>query len=126
MRRGDWLGLLIVFAAIAGLVAFRRAYVEPRIWGDFCAAADPPIMCLPRAWLLWLQHRQLWGLAGLACGLWAFFRRSFAAAVAAVGFGIAGVVNYNATWGMLGASLGVWAWIRRPRPSAVTRPGPRP
>jgi hypothetical protein len=29
-------------------------------------------------------------------------------------FGIAAVINYNATWGMVGAALGAWTWLRAP------------
>jgi hypothetical protein len=113
MSRRDWIGLALVLATTAGLIAFRLAYVEPREWGALCAGASPPVACLPRAGLIWLQHYGLWGLGALAAGLWAFLGGPFAAGVAAVALGVAGVVNYNATWGMLGAALGGWSWIRR-------------
>jgi hypothetical protein len=68
-------GLTIVIAATAGLIAYRYAFIEPRVWGGICAAAAPPLACLPRAGLLWLQREYLWGAISLALGLWAFFGR---------------------------------------------------
>jgi hypothetical protein len=107
-------GLTIVIAATAGLIAYRYAFIEPRVWGGICAAAAPPPACLPRAGLLWLQREYLWGAISLALGLWAFFGQGgFAVQVAAVTIGVAGVENYNATWAMTGAALGAWAWLRR-------------
>ena len=109
--RRNWVGLAVVALWLAALLAYRQHYIEPREWGSYCAAADPPLACLPRQALLWAQHWELWGLAALGLGLAAF--AGAPVAVAAVAAGIAGVVNYNATWGMLGAALGAWAWIRR-------------
>ncbi len=109
--RQDLVGLAVVVAATAGLIAYRYAYIEPRAWGAICAAASPPLACAPRAALLWLQQKYLWGGVALALGLWAFvFRGPFAVAVAAIVVGVAGVENYNATWGMVGAALGAWCW----------------
>ena len=107
----DWAGLLSVALWLAVLLAYRHLYIEPRAWGAACAAAAPPLACLPREALLWAQYWGLWGLAALALGLAAFLGAPVA--VAAVAAGVAGVVNYNATWGMLGLALGAWAWIRR-------------
>jgi hypothetical protein len=115
----DWVGLAVVAAATAGLLAYRAAFIEPRAWGAICAAATPPLACLPRAGLLWMQQRYLWGAIALALGVLAFLARApFAVRVASVVAGIAAVANYNATWGMLGAALGVWAWLR-PSPYAA-------
>jgi hypothetical protein len=114
MTRRDWLGLGVVAAAWAGLMAYRYAFIEPRAWGAVCAAASVPFACVPRAGLLWLQREYLLGAVPLVLGLWALFGRGgFAVQVAAVVIGVAGVENYNATWGAVGAALGVWAWARR-------------
>ncbi len=109
--RRDRVGIGLVLAATAALLVFRARYVEPRAWLGYCTAAHPPLACLPRGWLLWLQTRGWWGAAGFACGLWAFLGGPFAAAVAGLALGIAGVIDYNATWGMLGAALAVWGWL---------------
>jgi hypothetical protein len=101
------------------LLGYRAAFIEPRSWGAICAGSAPPLACLPRAGLLWMQQLYLWGGLALALGLWAFLLRApFAARVAAVVAGVAAVANYNATWGMVGAALGVWAWLR-PAPRAA-------
>jgi hypothetical protein len=114
MRRRDFWGLGVVAAATASLIAYRAAFIEPRAWGALCAAAQPPLACVPRAGLIWLQRYYLLGGASLALGLWAFaWRARLAVQVAAVIIGIAGVENYNATWGAAGAALGAWAWLRR-------------
>ncbi len=114
MRRRDYIGFGVVVAATAALIAYRYAFIEPRAWGAICAAAHPPLACLPRAGLIWLQRYYLWGGIALALGLWAFaWGAPFAIQVAAVVIGIAGIENYNATWGAIGAALGAWAWLRR-------------
>ena len=112
MARTHITGIILVAISLAALLAYRHAFIEPREWGALCAAAAPPMACLPRAGLLWLQHFQLWGALALALGLWAFIGAPFAVAVAGVAMGVAAVVNYNATWGMLGLALAAWAWIR--------------
>ncbi len=110
-RRRDAVGLAIVAASIAGMIAYRYAYIEPRAWGGICAAAAPPLACVPRAFLLWLQQKYAMGAVSLALGLLAFLRRGpFWVAVAAIVIGAAGVENYNATWGMVGLALGAWVW----------------
>lgn len=115
VRLRDWVGLAVVVAATAGLIAYRAAFIEPRAWGAVCAAAAAPVACVPRAALLWLQREYLWGGIALALGFSAFLLRlPFWVRVAAVVVGIAGVENYNATWGMVGAALGAWVWLRDP------------
>jgi hypothetical protein len=123
MRRDDLIGLAAVVASLGLLIAYRHWFIEPRAWGATCAAAAPPLICAPRAALLWLQQYGLWGAGGLALGLWAFLGGPFVVAVAAVALGAAGVVNYNATYGMLGAALGAWAWLRRERAPTDDRTG---
>ena len=114
MTQRDWTGLGVVILATLGLLLYRSTYIEPRAWGAACAVAAPPLACAPRAALLWLQREYLWGGIALALGLWSFgWRAPFAARVAAVAIGVAGVINYNATWGMIGAALGLWSWIGR-------------
>jgi hypothetical protein len=114
MRQRDWFGLCVVALVWAVMVAYRQVYLEPRVWGTLCVAAAPPLACLPRAGLIWLQHYYLLGIASLALGLWGFaWRGGFAAQLGAVLFGIAAIENYNATWGAIGAALGAWAWLRR-------------
>lgn len=110
MRR-DWIGLAAVAAWLGALLAFRAVIVEPRAWAAACVIVYPPLACLPRAGLLWMQAWGLWGLPAVALGLWSLRGAPFAVAVAAVALGAAGVVNYNASWGMLGAALGGWAWV---------------
>jgi hypothetical protein len=118
MQRTDWLGLVLVGASLGGLILYRQNYVEPREWVGLCASAAPPLACLPRAGLVWLQHWYLWGIGALVLGLWAFLGGPFVVAVTAVALGAAAVANYNATWGMIGLALGAWAWIRRGRQRA--------
>ena len=111
--RRDWLGLGAVLASSGALLAYRAWFIEPRAWGAICAAAAPPLACLPRHWLLWMQQYYLWGTTALALGLAVFLLRlAFPLRVLAVIAGVAAVANYNATWGMVGAALGVWAWVR--------------
>ena len=112
LTRQDYAGLAIVAACTAFIFAYRAVYIEPRAWGALCAAASPPLACLPRAGLLWLQREYLWGGIALALGMVAFLARGpRAVSVAAVVMGVAAVANFNATWGMVGAALGVWAWF---------------
>ena len=116
MTKRDGIGLLVVLGVLGGMLAWRAAYVEPRAWGAACAAVAAPVVCLPRAALLWLQHWQLWGGGALALGVWALVGAPFAIRVAAVALGAVAVANYNATWGMAGLALGAWAWLsERPR-----------
>jgi hypothetical protein len=112
-RWRDVVGLGVVLAWTAAMIAYRYAYIEPRAWGAICAAsAGAPVACVPRAGLLWLQREYLWGGGALALGLWAFlFRGPFWVAVAAIVVGVGGVENYNATWAMVGLALGVWVWV---------------
>jgi hypothetical protein len=118
MKRADWLGVAVVVAGLTALNLFRHVYVEPREWVGLCAASAPPVACLPRAGLEWLQQWQLWGTGALLLGVWAFLGGPFAVAVSAVTVGAAAVAYYNATWGMIGVALGAWAWVRRERGSA--------
>ena len=114
-RRRDLAALALIALVWAAAIAYRAAYLEPRIWGALCTAPNAPLTCVPRAGLIWLQHFYILGAASLACGLAAFFFRApFVLAIAAILIGIVAVENYNATWGMLGAALGAWAWLRPP------------
>jgi hypothetical protein len=106
--------MAVVVLSLAGLLAWRKAGIEPREWVGLCAAASPPLACLPRSALFWLQYWYSWGAAALVLGLLALRGAPFAMSVAAVAVGAAAVANYNATWGMLGLALGAWAWISNP------------
>jgi hypothetical protein len=114
MQRRDYWGLGITALATAGFILYRAYFLEPREWGALCVSAAPPLACLPRAGLMWLQHYYLLGSVPLALGLWGFaWRGAFAAQLGAVILGIAGIENYNATWGAVGVALGAWGWLRR-------------
>ncbi len=125
----DAAGAAAAAAFLALLLLYRHVFVEPREWGAACAAAAAPAACGPRAALLWMQYQGFWGGIALLLGVWAFVGSPLPVAVAAVAFGAAGTVNYNATFGMLGAVLGAWAWLRRPdrrpdrHPAGDARPG---
>jgi hypothetical protein len=110
----DLFGCLIVLAASAGMLVYRRTGVEPRAWLALCATATPPVACAPRAALNWLQYWYGWGLAALASGLLAFLRPSRPLAVIAACLGAAAVINYNATWGTVGLALAAWGWLFPP------------
>ncbi len=114
MQRRDMWGLATVVAATVGMIAYRAYFIEPRSWGALCVLASPPIACLPRAALIWLQRYYLWGAGSLALGLFGFaWGGGFAAQLAAVILGVAAIENYNATWGAIGLVLGAWGWLRR-------------
>lgn len=130
MRRRDVLGLVVVALATAALIVYRQVYLEPREWGGLCVSAAPPLACVPRSGLIWLQHYYLLGGMSLALGLLGLaWWGGFWVQLAAVVIGVAGVENYNATWGAIGAALGAWGWLRRegwpvrPRPT-LPRPTP--
>ena len=123
MRGRDRAGLCAVVLAVAALVAYRQIYLEPREWGALCVGATPPLACVPRQGLIWLQRYYLMGSVSLALGLWGLaWRGGFAVQLAAVLIGIAAVENYNATWGAIGAALGAWGWLRREGWSSRPRP----
>ncbi len=114
MRQRDFYGLAAGVLVTAALIAYRHVFLEPRAWGTACVSAEPPLACLPRAGLIWLQHYYLMGAVSLALGLWGLaWRGGFAAQLGAVLVGIAALENYNATWGAAGLALGAWAWLRR-------------
>jgi len=114
VTRRDWWGLGTVVSVAAALVLYRFYFIEPREWGAACVSASPPLVCLPRAGVIWLQRYYLWGGVSLALGLWGFaWGGAFAAQLGAVLFGVAGIENYNATWGAIGLALGAWGWLRR-------------
>ncbi len=116
MRRRDLWAILAVAAALAGTIEYRAAFIEPRAWGALCSASAPPLACVPRGALLWLQQQYLLGDAALALGLLAFLRGGDWAALAAMVAGVIGVENYNATWAMVGGVLGAWCWLERTGP----------
>lgn len=124
MRRRDLAGLLVLAVWLAGLLAYRAVYVEPRGWAAACALAAPPYACLPRAALLWAQQYGVWGGGALLLGLAAFLGAP--CITPAIALGLAGVVNYNASFGMLGLALAAWAWISPPRRSPPPEAAPAP
>ncbi|HXA20906.1 MAG TPA: hypothetical protein VNW90_01315 [Acetobacteraceae bacterium] len=93
MKCADWVGLGVVATILAGLVLFRRGYVEPREWAKLCAAAAPPLSCLPRAEMLWLQRWYLWGIGALLLWLGVFLHGQPIVAVAAVALWAVEVTN---------------------------------
>ena len=127
MRRKDYFGLTAVVAVTAALILYRYYFIEPREWGAACAAASRPLACLPRAGLIWMQGKYLWGTLSLALGLWGFaWGGAFPAQLAAILMGVAAIENYNATYGAIGLALGAWGWLRREgwrvRPTMSPRP----
>lgn len=119
--RRDLPALVLVVVAIAGAMFYRRYGVEPRFWAAACIARNPPLGCVPRMAVVWLQGQGLWGWAALALGFAAFITRRFPLAIAALIFGGAAVVNFNASLGMTGAALGAWTWLRLPPAKAHGR-----
>jgi hypothetical protein len=114
MQRRDVWGLATVIAVTVGLIAYRAYFIEPREWGTVCVGASPPMACMPRAALIWLQRYYLWGTGSLVLGLLGFaWGGGFGAQLAAVILGVAAIENYNATWGAIGLALGAWGWLRR-------------
>jgi len=112
--RKDIFAALAVVVFVAAILAFRAAYIEPRIWGAACVAAQKPtIVCIPRAGLLWGQRFDIWGGGALGLGAIAFFTRAggLPTAAAAIALGIAAIANYNASFGAIGVALGVLAWV---------------
>ncbi len=126
LRGRDRLGLALVAAAAAGLVVFRQSVMDADAWEAACATAAPPWPCAVREAMFWAQSRSVWGIAALACGVWAMLGGPFAAAVAGVICGIGGAENYNVTWGVLGGSLAGWAWLRPAGADRSARPAPAP
>ncbi|MGH7050545.1 MAG: hypothetical protein ACREFV_08705 [Acetobacteraceae bacterium] len=112
--RRDLPALAFVIAAIVGVMLYRRYGVEPRYWAAACIAETPPVGCLPRAAVVWLQGQGLWGWVALAVGLAAFISRRFTLVIAALVLGGAAIVNFNASLGAFGAALGAWTWLRLP------------
>jgi len=114
MRKRDTIGLAVVVAVTAAFILYRFYFIEPREWGAACVAASPPLACLPRAGLIWLQRYYLWGILSFACGLWGFaWGGAFPAQLAAILLGVGAIENYNATYGAIGLALGAWGWLRR-------------
>jgi hypothetical protein len=114
MQRRDIWGLVTVVVATAGLIAYRSYYIEPREWGALCVLAVPPMACVPRAGLIWLQRYYLLGGGSLVLGLLGFaWRGGCPAQILAMVVGAAAIENYNATWGAIGFALGAWGWLRR-------------
>ncbi len=109
----DALGLGFMAVLLAAMIAFRVVYVEPRVWGAACVAAEQPLSCIPRGITIWLQGTYGWGAAALLAGLLTLIRVPSGMPVAAVTLGMLAIVNQNATWGVLGLLLGAWSWVRR-------------
>lgn len=111
----DWMGLWLVAVIGGGAAAFRHFAIDPLASVGMCAAANAPAICAPRHLVLMGGYLGVFGWAALALGALAFFRTSRALGAAALGVGIAAIVNYNGTQGTIGAALGLIAWL-----SAVT------
>lgn len=114
-RAEDWMGLWIAVVIGGGIFLFWHLTVAPVAMVGVCANTHAPQVCAPRHWMLMGAWLGVFGWAALLLGLAAFFRASRPLAAAAVGVGIAAVVNYNGTQGIIGAALGLIAWL-----SAVT------
>jgi hypothetical protein len=112
LSKRDIAGLAVILTAAAVVYAYRAVYIEPRLWGSLCAAAAPPLACVPRAGFLWLQRFYIWGGAALGLGIYGFFRPpARAVQIAAISVGIAAIANFNASYGALGAALALLGWI---------------
>lgn len=107
----DWLGLAVALGLGGGAALFRWLAIVPRATVGICAAADAPGYCTPRGWVLHWQYLGAFGWVALALGLLAFWRGWRLAGAAALGVGVAAVVNYNGTQGVIGAALGLLAWM---------------
>lgn len=101
--------------AVSAIVAFRSHIVEPQDWASACVQAIHPTACLPRAALLWMQTKQVWGDIALGVGVLTFLlpRAPRWLCAVALAWGIAAVTNYNATFGILGSCLAGYAWVFR-------------
>lgn len=116
LHRADWAGIAIVVALAALAIGFRMATIEPRAFVGICAAAHPPLVCVPRAAVLQLQFERWFGIVALVLGVLAFAFARRALGVAALAIGIVAVVNYNGTEGIIGAALGLWGWLEASSP----------
>lgn len=124
LATADLVGLFLVAATGLATWAFRALIISPRAYVAICASHVPPLICVPRQAVLWLQFMHLWGFSSLLLGILAFALRSRALAIAAVALGTAATVNYNATEGIIGAAFGLWAWLDRAVPDHATPRGP--
>jgi hypothetical protein len=111
IRAEDWMGLWLILVIGGGMAAFRQLTIVPFSMVGLCAAAGAPAICAPRGLVLWAAYEQIFGWAALALGAAGFCLGNRWAAMLAVAFGIAAVVNYNATTGVIGAALGLFAWV---------------
>ncbi|MBL8666162.1 MAG: hypothetical protein JNM48_01735 [Rhodospirillales bacterium] len=105
--------LLLATAAMAAAYGVRVGFVEyaPSAWA--CQAVAPPWWCPLR--LVGVEGLRLGvvGFVALACGLGALFLGCRRLALAAVGFGAAGLALYVPEPAAGGALLGAMALLRR-------------
>jgi len=107
----DWMGVWLVVMLGGGAFAFRELFIVPRATVGMCAVVNAPEICVPRHLVLQGQYFGVFGWAALVLGALAFLRGWRVAGAAALGLGIAAVVNYNGTQGVIGAALGLIAWL---------------
>jgi hypothetical protein len=93
------------------MALYRAQVIDSAAWGAACEGAAPPLGCLPRQALLWLEYRDGLGVAALVLGVAALLLRSLWLSVAGVVAGGVAVVNYNIAWGMVGAAVAGLAWL---------------
>lgn len=101
------LGLAAAVAAAA--FALRLLLIEPPAFAWACQIAEPPGWCPLRAGAILALRAGLLGVAALAIGLVALFRRHSGAALAAIGLGAAGLVLYAPEPASAGVLLGALA-----------------
>lgn len=96
----------------------RYAVIQPEAIGILCGQMDAPGWCVPRQWLILVQHYEIWGWVALVCaavGLFVALPRPLlrVALGMAVLFSALALILYNATLGSVATVLTLLALLRR-------------
>ncbi len=111
-RHGRYIWIGAAALLLAASLAIRFFLIEPRGIGILCLE-NAPWWCGPRELVVRGSLADLWGIAALAFGALALLRRWPVAAGLAVGFGLLGLVLYNAGLASVGFLLGLLSLLRR-------------